>query len=300
MVSIMLWFAWAKPRPEFDGERAFSYLERQTEFGPRTLGSEAHDQTRDFLIETLQQYGDQVGPQPFTFTHPSDSSRISEGTNIVASFNLNPSRQQRIMLAAHWDTRPYADNDPDSANHTKPVLGANDGASGVAVLLEMARIIHENPLDFGVDIILFDLEDMGDREAGLDTTGGKIPYCLGSQQFIADNPTYRPTYGILVDMVGDANLSIPREGYSVEGASRIVDRVWAAAEKVGATAFKDHEGLAVVDDHVPFLQRNIPVIDLIHTPFPSTWHTVRDTPASCSAASLQQVGEVLVEVLYSE
>ncbi len=177
--------------------------------------------------------------------------------------------------------------------------GANDGASGVAVLIEMARLLHEEPPDVGVDLVLFDLEDLGDY-ATADTTAPHTPFALGSAAFVRANPTYRPTYGILLDMVGDENLRIAKEGYSQANAPRIVEKVWTAAETVGADAFVDAPGGAVEDDHLPFLRQGIPVIDLIQTPFPATWHTTADTPEHVSAASLQQVGDVLVEVIYSE
>lgn len=206
-----------------------------------------------------------------------------------------------MLLAAHWDSRPRADRDSDPAKRDEPVPGANDGASGVAVLLEIARILHANPLDIGVDLVLFDLEDLGtSAQVEADSAEARIPFAIGSAAFVRNNPTYRPTYGILLDMVGDRNLRIPKEGYSRAYAPQVVEKVWAAAERVGADAFVDAPGGAVEDDHVPFLRAGIPMIDLIHLPFPDTWHTTADTPDRVSAASLQQVGEVVIEVLWSE
>jgi hypothetical protein len=286
-----------KAKPVFDAERAYAEVVRQVEFGPRVPGTAGHDAARAYFVETLEALADRVLEQPVTATI-GDSVTVT-GTNIVASFNLDSDVRTRIMLAAHWDTRPRADRDPDSTRHTEPVPGANDGASGVAVLLEMARLFHDAPPDVGVDLVLFDLEDLGDY-ATADTTASRTPFALGSAAFVRANPTYRPTFGILLDMVGDVNLRIAKEGYSQTYAPRIVEKVWAAAAAVGADAFVDAPGGAVEDDHLPFLRQGVPVIDLIQSPFPDTWHTTSDTPEHVSPASLGQVGDVLVEVIYEE
>lgn len=300
VVPVLIWVPRLfDSRPAFDGERAMAELVKQVEFGPRVPGSEAHQQAGTYLVETLQQYAERAGEHPFTYVHPRDSSQVFEGRNIIASFNLNPKVQKRVMLAAHWDSRPFADQDPDSANHTKPVPGANDGASGTAVLLELARIFAADPPDIGVDLVFFDLEDIGEKDDG-DSTTVEIPFAIGSEEFAEAYKDYRLTYGILLDMVCDRNLRIPKEANSLAYARPVMDKIWAAAERVGATAFVDEQGLAVTDDHVAFLERGLRVADLIQTPFPSYWHTVEDTPDKCSAESLQQVGDVLIEVIYSE
>lgn len=299
LLAGVMWWLRVEHRPAFDGERAYADLVRQVEFGPRVPGTPAHDQTRDFLIETLSAYAERVGPQPITWTSPEDSTLTLRGTNIIASFNLNPRVNKRIMLGAHWDTRPFADHDPDPTKRDLPVPGANDGASGVAVLLELARVLHQTPPDVGVDLVLFDLEDMGSR-ANADSTVVQVPYILGSELFVRDNPTYRPTFGVVLDMVGGATPRFPQEVNSLQGARRIVQKVWAAARKVGAEAFLDAAGQTVVDDHIPFLRKGIPVINVIQNPFPPYWHTTADTPDKCSPATLQQVGEVMIEVIYSE
>lgn len=296
--GVAAWLLMRDDKPDFSGTRAYEDVVRQVEFGPRVPGSEAHDRTRQFLVDELRKYSERVAEQPFTFPHPEDSSQVFRGTNIMASFNVNATR--RVMLAAHWDTRAVADQDPEPARRTEPVPGANDGASGVAVLLEMARIFAETPPDEGVDILLFDLEDIGEEHDEGDTVRVVVPFAIGSEYFATNSGGYRPAFGILLDMVGDANLRIPQEVYSVTNAPTIVSRVWQAAERVGADAFVDERGLAVYDDHIAFLRRGIPVIDLIQSPFPSYWHTTQDTPDKVSPASLQQVGDVLVEVLYGE
>lgn len=200
------------------------------------------------------------------------------------------------MLCAHWDSRPRADKDPDSTRHTQPVPGANDGASGTAVLLEMARVLAAFPPEIGVDIVLFDLEDLGDYGAD-DDPDSLNPFSIGAAYFVSQRGQYTPRYGILLDMIGDKDLHIKKEGYSQAAAPLLLEQIWAAAEKVGADAFVDSHGVAITDDHVPFLRQGIPVVNLIDFDYPY-WHTVADTPDKCSPASLQQVGDVLVEMLY--
>lgn len=294
-VAAAAWLLGSAP-PEFDGHRAFQLLARQCEFGPRVPGSTAHRECGDFLVAELKKYADRVQEQHFEYTDRHAPVRTYQGRNIVAAFNLTPEKGYRILLCAHWDSRPFADNDPLPANRNQPVPGANDGASGVAVLLEMARILHSNPLPYGVDLVLFDLEDLGDHGAGLESDTLN-PFCLGSQYFVANAGDYRPAWGILLDMVGDRDLTIPKEGYSRARAGFLVDRIWKAARRARAGAFVNRVGNAILDDHVPFLQKNIQVVDLIDFDYPY-WHTVEDTPDKCSAKSLQQVGDVLVRLLY--
>ncbi len=286
-----------EPLPGFEEGRAYSLVEAQTAFGPRVPGTAAHDSTRAWLVRRLGVYADRVVEQQIRVPDPRDTTRSFEGTNVIASWQ--PDLRRRILLAAHWDSRPFADNDPDPARRSEPVLGANDGASGVAVLLEIARLLDAHPLErpIGVDIVLFDLEDLGTVDPAV-PEDQRVPFAMGSEMFVLHNPDYRPVWGILLDMVGDTNLRIPREGYSVRYAPEVVERVWAAARRVGATAFVDEDGPPIQDDHVPFLREGIPVVDLIQTPFPDTWHTTSDTPDRVSAESLGQVGRVLVEVVW--
>ncbi len=282
--------------PEFDGTRAYQQLVRQCEFGPRVPGSHAHRACGDFLVSELQKYADRVQEQRFEYTDRHDSSKVYPARNIVASFNLAPEKGHRILLCAHWDSRPFADRDANPANRTRPVPGANDGASGVAVLLEMARILHAHPLRFGVDIALFDLEDLGDPGAALESDTLN-PFCLGSQYFVEHLGDYRPAWGVLLDMVGDRDLTIKQEGYSRARAAFLVDRIWRAARRAKTRALIDRPGDAILDDHVPFLQKGIQVVNLIDFEYPY-WHTVEDTPDKCSAESLQQIGDVLIRLLY--
>ncbi|MDQ7051613.1 MAG: M28 family peptidase [candidate division KSB1 bacterium] len=195
-------------------------------------------------------------------------------------------------MAAHWDSRPWADQDPDSANHNKPVPGANDGASGVAVLLEIARVLKQNPPPVGVDIVLFDGEDLGSE-------GYPDTYAAGAQYFAQKKSVhYAPYLGILLDMIGDRELQIYREANSVRYAPAVVDLVWNYAARLGISNFYNPVRHEVFDDHVPLLNVGIPCIDLIDFDYPY-WHTVHDTPDKCSPESLEKVGRVVLAVIYN-
>lgn len=291
------WYRAEEPPPDFSGKRAMAHLHRQVSFGPRAPGTSGHRRAQAYFADTLRRLADRVRRQPFTYRGEEDAAKVQKGTNIIAAFN--PEVPRRVLLAAHYDTRPVADEDPDPAKRHLPILGANDGASGVAVLLEMARLLHEEPPDVGVDLVLFDLEDIGERAAE-DSSDARTPFAIGARHFASHLDGARPDYGILVDMVCDKNLRIPKEGYSLSRAPDLVEKVWAAAEEANASVFIDRRGPAVMDDHVPLLERGIPMVDLIHAPFPWYWHTTMDVPAMCSEESLEQVGEVVTEVVYGE
>ncbi len=294
---LLLWLPLLSCRasaPEFDGRLAFDMLEKQVAFGPRVPGSKAHTRCAEWLSVQLRQYADRVVRQKFIHNDlHADTSVVLY--NIVASFNTRPGIK-RIMLAAHWDSRPRADQDRPE-NSRKPIPGANDGASGVAVLLEIARLIKSEPLPFGVDIVLFDGEDYG-REGDLEE------YFLGSRYFVSQLGGYRPAYGILLDMVGDANLSLPVEYNSARMAPQIVEKVWNAAEELGYTEFERRSGPAINDDHIPLLEAGIPFIDIIDFEYPDRghayWHTLEDTPDKCSPYSLKVVGQTLLHLLYAK
>ncbi|MCG8604521.1 M28 family peptidase [bacterium] len=289
-VLILVWgcTACGSDVPTFDGERAFAYLVKQCDFGSRVPGSQAHSECLRYLTTELQSSGAQVTHQSFQQALPgTDSSETL--TNIIASFGLGQKR--RVLLCAHWDSRPTADQDSNSAKHNEPVLGANDGASGVAVLLEVAKNIQTQEPKYGVDIIFFDGEDSGLPER-------PETYALGSQYFANNkDPRYRPEFGILLDMVGDSTLQIYQEGNSLRLAPHIVEKVWERAEKLGLNAFLPSPGPAWTDDHLPLLRAGIPCIDLIDSDYPY-WHTSEDTPDKCSPQSLAQVGQLLLSLLY--
>ena len=285
--------------PVFDGQQAFRFLEQQCDLGPRYPGSEAHQQCLQFLTDTLKKYCDRVSQQTFTYVDKKDTSRVYEGTNIIASLNLNPRKKERVLVCAHWDTRPWADADRIPANRDKPILGANDGASGVAVILELARIMSAEPPDIGVDFILFDLEDLG--ESGWEQHPDSLnPYCIGSKHFAANNEKYFPKYGILLDMIGDKNLDLPIEYHSYHSIAReVAVKVWDVAEALEKPAFRQAVEPAIYDDHIPLIEIGIKCINIIDFTYPHH-HTLGDTVDKCSAQSLQQVGDVLVKLIYSE
>ena len=279
--------------PLFDGQSAFRILKAQVSFGPRVPGSSAHERCMSYLLSELRKHADAVTPQEFQGT---DGSKRYQLNNIIASFNLPAT--DRVLLCAHWDSRPWADQDPLPANRKKPVPGANDGASGVAVLLELARLFHGQKPPVGVDIVLFDGEDLGH---GGDFSG----YAQGSKYFAEHKgQSFNPRFGILLDMVGKKDISIPREQNSTSYAPSVVDYVWSLAARLASSgridprSFTDAPGPSVYDDHVPLNQAGIPAIDLIDFDYPP-WHTVNDTPDKCSPQSLASVGNLLAAVVYT-
>ncbi|MDZ7318086.1 MAG: M28 family peptidase [candidate division KSB1 bacterium] len=274
--------------PAFDETAAFRHLEKQCAFGPRVPGSASHLQCRDFLVAELKKYASQVTLQPFQVTLEKGTPVVT-AYNIIANFHVD--KKQRLLLCAHWDTRPWADRDPQPSNHKRPVPGANDGASGVAVLLEVARIISLSAPKYGVDIVLFDAEDLG-------SYGQNDTWALGSRQF-AQNlvRSYHPEMGILIDMIGDADQQIYIEQHSNKYAPQVVKRVWSAAQQLGITEFIPQVGPEVYDDHLSLLEVGIPCIDLIDFDYPY-WHTIADTPDKCSPRSLGNIGRVLLALLY--
>jgi glutaminyl-peptide cyclotransferase len=281
------------PAPDFSGKEAFDYLIAQTDFGPRNPGSSGHRACLDYLVGELEHFADAVNHQEFTHTG-SRGEQISL-TNIIASFNLPATN--RVMLCAHWDTRPWADQDKDPKKREKPIIGANDGASGVAVLLQLAKLMKQSRPPIGVDILLFDGEDLGQKN---DLTN----FALGSKYFAAHrSPRFNPQYGILLDMIGDEQLEIPKEPNSLRYAPEVVQYVWTTAENLGLNEFTDDTSADIYDDHIPLNEAGIKTIDLIDFNYPDHsnryWHTSEDTPNKCSPSSLQVVGTLLVHLIYN-
>ncbi|MDK2908766.1 MAG: hypothetical protein PWR20_333 [Bacteroidales bacterium] len=296
----------SKVYPAFNGDSAFNFVKRQVDFGPRVPNTEASIRCATWMMQTLQLYTPHVQVQQFKAR--AYNGLILNGRNIIASFNLDA--KARILLASHWDSRPYADHDPDPANHRKPIDGANDGASGVGVLLELARIMHQQTPSIGVDIVLFDAEDYG-PPSDLQTDEGNDWWGLGSQYWSRNphQPGYQARYGILLDMVGVQNPTFPMEGFSLYYASSVVKKVWDVAATLGyGSAFIPEPGGYITDDHyyVNKIAR-IPMINIIHLErnpdggtFYPYWHTMGDSIDKVDENSLQMVGEVLVKVIYDE
>lgn len=291
--------------PGFNADSAYSFVEKQVSFGPRVAGTEAHAACAKWLTEKLSAYSDTVIVQNFKARTYDKVTR--NGKNIIASFK--PKEQKRVLLMSHWDSRPFADHDPDETLHQTPIDGANDGASGVGVLLEIARQMAILPPDVGVDIVLFDLEDWGpptqleiyeDEYWGLGSQyWSKSPHVLG----------YYASFGILLDMVGASNPTFMKEYFSRQYAKYFVDLVWATADDMGyGQYFIDQNGSAINDDHV-FVNKfaKIPSIDIIHLDPKSTnksfyehWHTSKDNLDQIDKRSLMVVGEVVMAVVYNE
>ena len=256
--------------PLFNGSDAYSYLVEQCEFGPRPPGSNNLSLCRSMISERFQSFGWDVAYQNFTYHEV-------ECVNIIARWNSENSSP--IILGAHYDTRPPGPSSTGSG------VGANDGASGVAVLLELADILP-NDTRSSVEIVLFDAEDSGGI-SGWDWIQGSTYYV---SQLSADRRNSIHAM-ILLDMVGDANLDLPREGSST---TSLQNSIWSIAEQLGYNdTFTDSYRGSITDDHRPFLDVGIPAVDLIQVPFPSYWHTLGDTPDKCSAESLEKVGEVI-------
>lgn len=287
LLSFLFFGCSLSPPPEFDQDRAFAHLLQQCQFGPRNPGSGGHKRTRKYLLDKLSQHTNFIKTQDYVYPDPERKTEL-QLTNIIASFY--PKKRKRMLLCAHWDTRPFADRDPDTTLRAEPILGANDGASGVAVLLEMARIISLKEPRWGVDIILFDGEDGGEE-------GDLEGFCLGSKYFAKNKGDYQPEFGILLDMIGDKDLTVYREGYSSRYAEIYVDLVWSRAESLGFSCFKDSVKHFMYDDHIPLLGAGIPVIDLIDFDYPF-WHTTSDTPDKCSPESLRKIGALICDILY--
>lgn len=291
--------------PDFNADSAYIYLQEQCDFGPRTMNSTAHDKCEKWIIQKFEQYGCKVTTQKATLNGYDGTPLRS--TNIIASYN--PEATTRIMFCAHWDCRPWADNDPDSTNWHKPIVAANDAASGVGVMIELARILKGSSLELGVDFICFDAEDYGTPQWFEGEDPGDT-WALGAQYFANNLPEgYAPRYGILLDMVGGVGAKFYREGMSMQYAPAIVKKVWNAARQVGyGSYFPKDDGGMITDDHIPVNQTaNIPCIDVIpyypdcaQSSFGPTWHTIADNMDNIDKNTLKAVGQTMVQVLFTE
>lgn len=282
----------AKDIPAFDGDKAFDLLKKQVDMGPRYPGVAGHVACSDFIVAQLKPYADEVTVQEFRQTV---AGRDLDLRNVIAKFNKDA--KQWIILAAHWDTRPFADMEVTASKRAKPILGANDGASGVAVLLELARLFAQRQPKVGVMMVFFDGEDYTPNPPTAEDM------FLGSKYFASslDRKTKAQVkYGILLDMIGDKNLDIHEEAQSVEAAPEVVRNVWDTAESLGyGKSFIASRKYSISDDHIPLIRAGIKCIDVIDFNYGS-WHTLDDTVDKCSAESLKTVGEVIAHVVYKE
>lgn len=284
----------AVDRPAFDGEAALELVRRQVDFGPRIPGRPGHAAQLAWMKEMLDSLADEVALDSFTVVATNGDTLAL--TNVLARFN--PDATRRILLLTHWDTRPVSDQAVEPSRREEPVPGANDGASGTAVLLVLARLFRDQAPPMGVDLLFVDGEDYGP---------GTTDMFYGSKRYAASLPAPgepgRPVYGVLLDMIGDSSLVLPVEGISAQYAQPVVTKVWSTARRLGYEATFPHRGARQIgDDHVPLIEAGLPtadVIDLDYGPGNAWWHTPEDTPDKVSAASLEKVGEVMAELVYT-
>jgi glutaminyl-peptide cyclotransferase len=276
--------------PEFNGDRAFGYLERQVSFGPRVPGSESNAACRRYLVEFLDSLGGTVDTMPFIHIDKATFKEIPM-VNVVAAFTgTGGEGAKRYLLAAHYDSRPRAEYDPDSTKRGNPIDGANDGASGVAVLMELANIISNKRPRVNVDFAFLDGEDYG-------PPGRLDEYFLGAREMVRRGIGGKYELAIIVDMIGDKDLKIYREEFSHRYARPLQDFIWKIAAELGESTFVDSIGYAVQDDHLSFLTIRLLSIVIIDFNY-KYWHTTHDTPDKCSPQSLASVGRVLSNFIY--
>jgi Zn-dependent M28 family amino/carboxypeptidase len=284
--------------PAFEAKNAYQYIKEQIKLGPRAPNSMAHAAALNYLTNTLSKFTQTVIKQPFTYT--GYNGEKLKFTNVIAKFN--PKDKNRILISAHWDSRPRSEQAKDPAKRKLPVLGANDGASGVGVILELARILSENKIDYGVDLVLFDGEDYG-KESDLSN------FSLGSKYYSSKiiNDTY-PAFGVLLDMVGDKDAQFSIESNSKDYAPDIVNMFWNKAAQIGADKFTFSTSQPIYDDHIPLNQAGIKTIDIIDSELIGAdtpnerrnyWHSDKDTIENIGVETLQQVGDVLINIIYS-
>lgn len=283
----------ANPAP-IDGARAYGYLKEICALGRRVAGTEANSRQRQLVSKHFTKHGAKVTEQPFTAVDPKTRARV-DMVNLIGSWN--PERRTRVVIGAHYDTRPFPDEDPDPAKRGGVFIGANDGASGVALLMEIAHHLDKSPTAYGVDLVLFDGEELV-YGTGPNNQNGE--YFLGSKEFArryareveSRRASHRYAAGIVLDMVGDKDLTIDQEENSLALAPGLVREVWTIARQLRVPGFRNRVGQAVLDDHLPLNNAGIPAIDLIDFEYPY-WHTTQDLPENCSADSLEQVGKVV-------
>jgi len=291
--------------PVFNADSAYAYIKKQVDFGPRVPNTEAHVKCGNWLAGKFRSYGLKVEEQEAVLKAFDGTPLKSK--NIIAKYK--PERRRRIMFCAHWDTRPFADHDPDRSKYNEPIDGANDGGSGVGVILEAARLIAKEDVPLGIDFVLFDSEDYG-QPSDSPLPQVQNSYCLGSQYWsrsVKSKP-YNPMYGILLDMVGAEGAIFTKEGSSMQFAPHIVKKVWATANGLGYGAFfKNQNTKSIIDDHVYVSSiASIPTMDIIEydpqtsTNFGDYWHTLDDNMDVIDTKTLNAVGQTILTVYYKE
>ena len=291
--------------PAFCADSAYAYIERQVAFGPRVPNSAAHRQCGDYLKGQLEAFGAKVYVQEADLV--AYDGTLLKSRNLIGAYR--PEAARRILLCSHWDSRPYADAEKDARHHHTAIDGANDGASGVGVLLEIARQLQQQLPALGIDIVFFDSEDYGAPDFYQGQHKAEY-WCLGSQYWgrIPHTSDYKARFGILLDMVGGRDAAFYYEGYSQRTANKAMKKIWKAAHQLGyGRHFPQQDGGEVTDDHVFVHQyRQIPCVDIIDyhpntaTGFNPTWHTLNDTMDNIDKGTLQAVGQTVMHVIYNE
>lgn len=289
--------------PQFSADSAYLYVKTQCDFGPRVPNSKAARDCGNYIIDFMKQYADTVIVQSFSATLWNGNT--VEGRNIIASFN--PDSETRVLMAAHWDSRLWADHDPDQSNHHTPILGANDGASGVGVLMEIARIFKTKPNSQGLDIVFFDIEDQGSPQWSDVEIEDQSDWCLGSQHWAKNPhiPFYHADYGILLDMVGYKNARFTKEAQSMYYAASTMNKIWDIASAKGySDIFVSEKTYPIMDDHVWVNQiAKIPMIDIVQNDVSGSffpyWHTLGDNMEQIDSKTLKIVGDVCLTAIYS-
>jgi glutaminyl-peptide cyclotransferase len=294
------------PQTVFSGDSALAFAREQVAFGPRVPGTESHRKAGDWIVAQMRARADSVVVQ--TWTHKTKAGVSLPMRNIFAQ--IRPELTNRVLYIAHWDTRPTADYDRNLGAKTRSFDGANDGAAGVGLLVALAAALKKTPPNVGVDLLFVDGEDWGAFEDWADTTKNK-DVLIGSQYFARTMPdSYKPIFGVVFDMIGDASLQLYQEGNSLNAAAEVVQKVWATAKDLGySNVFIDEPERPITDDHMPFLRKGIRVIDLIDFNYCSDGgtdcendsrnlhHTSGDTMDKISAKSLQIVGDVALTLV---
>jgi Zn-dependent M28 family amino/carboxypeptidase len=286
-------FGCGSPPPEppaFDGDRAYEYLVEQVAFGPRVPGSEPWRECREYYYRHFESLGLEVDSQSFAFFDPYSRADVPL-VNVIARHRGGDGEQPAILLGAHWDTRPRTDFHSDTTRINEPIQGANDGASGVAILMELANLFAQQSPGINVDLVLFDGEDWGE-------SGDLDYYLIGSKHFASKGIRRDYRFGIIVDMIGDKDQQIYREAFSERFYQPLNDMIWNQAAKDSILTFHDSVKHTVIDDHLPIAAAGVPTVLIIDFDYPY-WHTEFDTVDKCSAEALDNVGEVLVNILWN-
>lgn len=278
--------------PEFDARNTLRFIEKQVSFGPRVPGSPAWEECRAYLIAYFDSLGYEVKRHDFTHVDYLTGQTIPLTNMLVTQKDPPKSDEGAILLCAHWDSRPRSERDPDPARRNDSLPGANDGAAGVAMLMQFAALVKATPPKAPIAFALFDGEDWGQE-------GDNNQYGIGAREFARHISPLEYRFGVLFDIIAHPNARFLREGNSDLYARKITKKIWATAQQMGVSRFVDKTGNPVIDDHLPLLNAGVPTVDIIDMRY-KYWHTTADTPDKCDSAALHDVGSVIAQVIYRE